>query len=145
MTRTSRNRPNRNPLVPERLRDTDRRGGFAFIPNRFLHHGFFAALSHPERSLYLFLVLAGDRNGISFHHFDRITTLLELSLDDYIDIRNSLIAKNLVAHDGTRFQVLSLPAEPVVTPTRSLETDEDFEDHDPATIRRCILSSLKKT
>ena len=142
MTRTS--HPNRNPLVPERIRDTDRRGGFAFIPNRFLHHGFFAALSHPERSLYLFLVLAGDRNGVSFYHFDRINSLLELSLDDYIGIRNSLIAKDLIAHDGTRFQVLSLPAETVVTPSRPLETDEDFEEHDPATIRRCILSSLKK-
>lgn len=142
--KTSRNRPNRNPLVPERIRDTDRQGGFAFIPNRFLHHGFFAALSHPERALYLFLVLAGDRNGVSFYHFDRICSVLELSLDDYIDVRNSLIHKDLIAYDGTRFQVLSLPAEPVVTPRRPLETEEDFDEHDPATIRRHVLSSLKK-
>ena len=28
-----------------------------------LHRGFFAQLSHLERSLYSFLVLAADRNG----------------------------------------------------------------------------------
>jgi len=101
MPKTDRYRPNRNPLVPERIRDIDRRGGFAFVPNRFLHHGFFAALSNAERSLYFFLVLVGDRNGVSFYHFDRICSILELPLDTYIDIRNSLIKKDLIAHDGT--------------------------------------------
>jgi len=144
MSNTTRHRPNRDPLVPERNRDIDRRGGFAYIPNRFLHHGFFAALTDSERSLYLFLVLAGDRNGVSFYHFDRICAVLELSTDAYIDTRNSLIKKDLIAYDGTRFQVLSLPAQPVATPSEPLQTTEDFEDRDPATIRQAIISSLKE-
>ena len=55
--------PSRAPVRPDRVRRIDR--GFAAIPNRFLHGGFFASLRHTERSLYLFLVLAGDRNGVS--------------------------------------------------------------------------------
>jgi hypothetical protein len=101
----------RAPIVPERVRRVER-DGFAFIPNRFLHGGFFVALNRDELALYLFLVLAGDRNGISFYHYDRICSVLELPLDDYIVARNALIEKDLVAFDGTRFQVLSFAATP---------------------------------
>ena len=143
MPNTSRSRPSRRPIIPERIRDSDRRGGFAFIPNRFLQEGFFASLSDRERSLYLFLALVSDRNGVSFYHFDRICTILEMPTETYIETRNSLIHKDLIAFDGIRFQVLSLPAVPVTSPSEPLETDDDFEEHDPATIRRCIQSSLK--
>ena len=136
-------RPHRTPILPDRIRDNDRTGGFAFIPNRFLHDGFFTALSDSERSLYLFLVLAGDRNGVSFYYFDRICSALQVSLDVYINTRNSLIAKDLIAYDGTRFQVLSLPAQPPVRRTQPLQSDDDFDNYDPATIRQSILSSLK--
>jgi len=144
MSNTTRSRPDRRPIIPERIRDSDRRGGFAFIPNRFLQDGFLASLSDRERALYLFLLLAGDRNGVSFYHFDRICSLLELPLETYVEIRNSLIKKDLVAYDGIRFQVLSLPARPVTAPSAPLQITEDFEDRDPATIRQCILSSLKE-
>lgn len=131
--------PHRSPPRPDRLRCIER--GFAFIPNRFLHEGFFASLGHIERSLYLFLVLAGDRNGVSFYSYDRICAALEIVPDDYIRARNSLIQKDLVAFDGTRFQVLSLPQAPVAPPT-PLVSQRDLEDHDPATIGQIIRSSL---
>jgi hypothetical protein len=50
----------RPPPRADRIRRIER--GFAFLPNRFLHHGFFSWINHAERSLYLFLVLAADRN-----------------------------------------------------------------------------------
>ena len=117
-------------------------GGFAFIPNRFLHEGFLASLSQTERSLYLFLVMAGDRNGVSFYGYDRICTALELDLDRYLEARNGLIDKDLIAFDGTRFQVLSLPERPSVVVPRPLTSAEDFEEHDPATIRQQLLDAL---
>lgn len=134
--------PHRTPPRPERVRRIER--GFAFIPNRFLHAGFLASLSHAERSLYLFLVLAGDRNGVSFYAYDRICSTLEMTPDDYLLVRNSLIDKDLIAFDGTRFQVLSLPQAPVVAPARALATSQDFEQHDPATVAHIIRSSLSK-
>lgn len=134
--------PHRTPPRPERVRRIER--GFAFIPNRFLHAGFLASLSHAERSLYLFLVLAGDRNGVSFYAYDRICSTLEMTPDDYLVVRNSLIDRDLIAFDGTRFQVLSLPQAPVVAPARALATSQDFEEHDPATVAHLIRSSLSK-
>jgi hypothetical protein len=132
----------RAPPRPDRIRRPN--GGFAFIPNRFLHEGFFASLDHLERSLYLFLVLAADRNGVSFYGHDRICATIEISLDDYIATRNGLIDKDLIAFDGTRFQVLSLPPAPVLRTLPPLGTDDDFEQHDPATVRRMIRASLDR-
>ena len=134
------NRIDRKPIVPGRVRSI---GGqsFAFIPHRFLRDGFFATLSQDELLLYLFLALAADRHGISFYHYDRICSLLMLSIDDYIRARNGLIDKDLVAFDGTRFQLLSLPDKPVTEEHAALRIQD--EDSDPATIRKLIRDSLE--
>jgi hypothetical protein len=131
----------RTPIVPERQRHI-RDGSFGFIPHRFLRDGFLATLTSDQLALYLFLVLAADRKGISFYAYDRICSVLELTLDEYIAARNTLIDKDLVAFDGRRFQVLSLPSQPVQTPSKPLTTEADREEHDPATIRHLILGSL---
>jgi len=88
-------------------------GGFSFIPHRFLLEGFLASLSQNELLLYLFLIIASDRNGLSYYSYDRICTLLQFNLDEYITSRDSLIEKDLIAFDGSLFQVLSLPLKPV--------------------------------
>jgi hypothetical protein len=88
-------------------------GGFSFIPHRFLTDGFLASLSQKEILLYLFLVLVSDRHGLSFYSYDAICSLLELSVDDYTEARGGLIAKDLIAFDGTLFQVLELPSQPI--------------------------------
>jgi hypothetical protein len=93
-----------------RIRRVD--GGFAFIPHRFLTGGFINDLSRDQLLLYLFLVLAADRHGLSFYSYDKICTLLEMSLDQYVDARCALIEKDLIAFDGTVFQVLALPELP---------------------------------
>lgn len=131
----------RAPIRPDRVRRIGDQT-FAFIPHRLLRGGFLASMTPAERSLYLFLVLAGDRDGLSFYGYDRICSVLETTLDDYIHARNGLIDQDLIAFDGTRFQVLSLPVEPVTPPSEPLHTSRDLEDRDPASIRQCILTGL---
>ncbi len=94
-------------LNPKRVRKIN--GGFSFIPHRFLADSFFASLNPHELLLYFLLVLAGDRNGISFYSYDKICTLLQMQLERYVMARDDLIKKDLVAFDGTLFQVLDLP------------------------------------
>ena len=130
----------RAPIRPDRIRRID--GSFAFLPHRFLREGFLCALAPTELRLYVFLVLAADRNGLSFYAFDRICSVLEIDLDDFLDARDGLIAKDLMAFDGTRFQVLSLPTCPVHKPSRELRSRRDLEDDDPATARQAIRNSL---
>ncbi len=95
-------------LVADRIRRIE--GGFSFIPHRFLTDGFLETLSQQELLLYIFLVLAADRYGLSFYSYDRICSLLRMSLEQHIAARDSLIEKDLIAFDGTLYQVLSWPA-----------------------------------
>jgi len=131
----------RTPIRPDRIRRIDGQS-FAFLPHRLLRDGFLSSLAPDEQRLYLFLVLAADRNGISFYSCDRIGSILEMVLDDYIDARNGLLAKDLIAFDGARFQVLSLPAKPVPRASSALRTPRDLEEDDPATVHRTILASI---
>ncbi|MBT3259509.1 MAG: hypothetical protein HN366_24095 [Deltaproteobacteria bacterium] len=98
-------------LDPGRVRRIQ--GGFSFIPHRFLTDGFLVSLDQTEILLYFFLVLASDRNGLSFYSYDAICTFLKITADEYIEARDSLMNKDLIAFDGSLFQVLDLLKEPV--------------------------------
>ena len=98
-----------SPLEPDRIRKIT--GSFAFIEHRFLHDGFWGSLDHHQLLLYLFLIIVADRNGLSYYSYDKICTLLRISVDEYILARNALIDYDMIAFDGYLFQVLSLPEE----------------------------------
>lgn len=98
-------------LEPTRVRHVN--GSFSFIPHRFLSDGFWASLNQHELVLYLFLVLASDKRGLSYYSSKRICSLLGISHDEYITTRDRLIARDLIAFNGTIFQVLELPARPI--------------------------------
>jgi len=129
-----------NILCLDRVRKIG--GSFAFIEHRFLRGGFWASLDHHELLLYLFLVIVGDRNGISFYSYDKICTLLRISLNEHVLARDSLIEKDLIAFDGKFFQVLSLPEKVIKSSVPPLKTREEMEKHDPATIHQLIVHSL---
>ena len=104
-------------INPERVRRIQ--GGFSYIPHRFITDGFLTYLTQKEFLLYLFLVLVSDRYGLSFYSYDAICSLIQLSVDDYIEARDGLITKDLIAFDGTIFQVLNLPSKPLqASPTK---------------------------
>jgi len=96
-------------INPDRIRSI--KGGFSFIPHRFITDGFLSSLDQTQLLLYLFLILVSDRFGLSYYAYDSICSLLQLTLDDYIAARDGLLKKDLIAFDGTLFQVLELPAK----------------------------------
>ena len=103
-------------LNPQRVRRIE--GSFAFIEHRFLRNGFWIEMTHHEILLYLFLALVADAQGLSCYGYDKLLSMLKFSVDEYVAARNGLIQKDLIAFDGTLFQVLSLPEHP----ERRLET-----------------------
>jgi len=121
-------------LNPERIRRID--GGFSFIPHRFLTDGFLASLDQKELLLYLFLILASDRYGLSFYSYDSICSLLQITADQYVNARNGLMDKDLIAFDGTLFQVLDLPAKPI-------RTTKEAADDLPIAIGSVIRQSFR--
>ena len=104
-------------------------------PHRFLTDGFLASLSQKELLLYLFLILVSDRNGLSFYSYDSICSLLQITADEYIDARNTLIKKDLIAFEGTVFQILDLPKKPIKISAPQKET---------LTVEKLIQQSIKE-
>jgi len=121
-------------LNPQRIRRID--GGFSFIPHRFLTDGFLSALDPHQLLLYFFLVLAGDRYGLSFYSYDSICNLLQMSMDQYLQARHGLIEKDLIDFDGTLFQVLDLP---LIPPTSHSSTKSQSSP-----LKRLIQSAVKE-
>jgi len=121
-------------LNPGRIRQIT--GGFSYIPHRFLTSGFLASLEQKEILLYLFLILVSDRYGLSYYSYDIICSLIQLTLDEYIEAREGLLKKDLISFDGKIFQVLDLPATP------SCATSTSYED--PAVVARLIRQSLQE-
>jgi len=128
-------------IASDRIRRID--GGFSFIPHRFLTDGFLKTLSQQELLLYVFLILAADRYGLSFYSYDRICSLLHLTLEQYIAARDALIEKDLICFDGTLFQVLSLPSNPTQSSLRKSRR-QLTGCQTPAAIGAIIGQSLKE-
>lgn len=130
----------KTPLIAQRVRRLQ--GSFAAIEHRFLRDGFWAALNHHELLLYFFLVLVADRQGLSYYSYDKICSLLAVSVDEYIVARDGLIDQDLIAFDGLLFQVLSLPAAPGFRRRSPLVSRQDMLRADPATVQQLITKTL---
>ena len=108
------------PIMPERIRHIS--GSFSWIDHRLLHNGFLREMQPEEMLLYFFLVLVGDRNGVSFYGYDSILNILKMTLDQYIAARRRLVELSLIAFEDGRYQVLELPQVPHFSePSRSGE------------------------
>lgn len=98
-------------LNPDRVRRPS--GGFSFIPHRFLGEGFLKSLQPDELLLYVFLIIASDKNGISYYGVQSICSHLHMEENTFLKARDGLLEKDLIAFDGVFFQVLELPKRPV--------------------------------
>lgn len=137
----SRRRAPPEPIRADRVRAIQ--GSFAFLQSRFLHDGFLAQLTHAELALYVFLVLAADRRGVSYYTYDRICETVHLTVDAYVQARNALIQLDLLAFDGTYFQVLSLPDRPLrrrhaPRPASATSPASPREDRSPTSLGQAL-------
>jgi hypothetical protein len=123
-------------LNSERLRKIE--GSFSWIDHRFITGGFLRDLSTQEILLYLFLVAVSDRNGLSFYHDDRIASLLKIDLPALGQAREGLVLRSLVAYQLPLYQVLSLPPQPVILPSREERAQREEE------IARSYLKKIKQ-
>jgi hypothetical protein len=89
-------------------------GTFSWIDHRLITGGFLADLTSAQILLYLFLVAVSNRYGVSFYHDDRICHMLKMDLYGLGEAREGLRQRSLIAYEYPIYQVLQLPAEPVM-------------------------------
>ena len=80
---------------PHRVRRIEK--SFAWIDHRLLRNGFLPVMTHQDQSLYLFLVLAADRHGVSFYRKEKICDLSGLDWGQFEVARDRLINLRLIA------------------------------------------------
>ena len=101
-------------LIPQLRRQI--KGSFSWIDHRFIRDGHLRKLTRDEIALYTFLVLVGNRDGVSYYRIEKICNHLDcMEWSDFHVARDRLIDLGLIAfrpfshHDPNGFyQVLSL-------------------------------------
>lgn len=102
---------------PQRVRRIEK--SFAWIDHRLLRNGYLQVLTHQEQALYLFLILAADRQGVSFYRKEKICDLLGLDAGRFEVARDRLADLKLIAFQpynafspNGHYQVLPVDGRP---------------------------------
>ncbi len=82
---------------PQRVRRIEK--SFAWIDHRLLRNGFLEVMTHQDQVLYLFVVLAADRHGVSFYRKEKICEALGLGFSEFEVARDRLIDLGLIAFE----------------------------------------------
>jgi hypothetical protein len=104
---------------PQRVRRITH--SFAWIDHRLLRNGFVQVMTHQDQSLYLFLNLVADRNGVSFYRKEKICDLLDLDFGQFEVARDRLIHLGLLAF--TPYSALTVNGFHQVLPVDGLPVD----------------------
>ena len=82
---------------PQRVRRIE--NSFAWIDHRLLRNDFLQVMTHQDQALYLFLVLAADRHGVSFYRKEKIAEAVTLDWGQFEEARTRLIDFGLIAFE----------------------------------------------
>ena len=74
---------------PQKIRSI--RNSFAWIDHRLVRNGFIETMTHQDMALYLFLVLAADKNGVSFYRKEKICQAVSLDYSQFEIAKDRLI------------------------------------------------------
>jgi len=88
---------------PQKIRKIQ--GSFAWIDHRLVRNGYFQVMTHDDMVLYLFLILAADRNGVSFYRKEKICDAVSLDFCQFEIAKDRLINMTLIAFES--YSVLS--------------------------------------
>ena len=91
--------------IPQPQKTRTINGSFAWIDHRLMRNGFIETMTHQDMALYLFLVLAADRNGVSFYRKEKICQAVSLDYSQFEVAKDRLVNMKLIAFED--YSVLS--------------------------------------
>jgi hypothetical protein len=75
------------------------------MDHRLIRNGFINVMTHEDIVLYLFLILAAVKNGVSFYRKEKICEVVSLDYSQFEVAKDRLINMKLIAFEG--YSVLS--------------------------------------
>jgi hypothetical protein len=81
---------------------------YAIVDHQLMRQGYLRRLSHQGMSLYLLLVVVGDRFGKSYYSHSSLKSILRLSESQLFNAINELIQEGLIAHSHPNYYVKNL-------------------------------------
>ena len=93
-------------LEPRRVRRVPRQ--FSWVDQQLLKERYLERCSAAAWGLYLFLVVVGDSQGLSYYSDAVTCRFLSITPDVLAKLRQQLLAINMIAYKKPLYQVLSL-------------------------------------
>jgi hypothetical protein len=84
---------------------------FGWVDHALYLNGYLKEMSQSSQSLYLFLCIAANRDGVSWYSDAKIRDVTGLETATLQEARRELIDMDLIAFESPWFQVLSVPYE----------------------------------
>lgn len=106
---------------------------YSIVDHEFLHGGYFHLLSHQALSLYLFLVIVGDRDGKSYYSEHTIADILRLDGNTFRGARRELIEAGLISFCSPYFWVKNIS-----------KTTEPYASHEPQNDQNRLTELLRQ-
>ena len=83
--------------------------GFGWVDHRLVRKGYLKGRSRESLALYLFLVIVGDADGVSYYSAESLCGHINLSSTELSSSRKELCNAELIAYRKPFYQVLALP------------------------------------
>lgn len=104
------------PILPEPAKVRRIRGSFAWLDHRLLREGHLERMTLVDLALYVFLVLAANKDGCSFYRKDQVCRKVGIDWDQFEESKARLLERSYIGFrpfsigdvDGF-YQVLPLP------------------------------------
>lgn len=96
----------RSPINPTRVRRLPAQ--FSWLDQRLARDHWFTQCDHATWTLYSFLVIVSDAQGLSFYSDERLCQRLSLNQQQLQRSRHWLVHIGLIAYRAPLYQVLSL-------------------------------------
>jgi hypothetical protein len=100
-------------LRPDRLRQVPAQ--FSWLDQRLVRENFLRRAEPAAWALYLVLVTVADAQGLSYYSDPTLSRLLQLEPLALAQVRQQLVAADLVAYQKPLYQVLALPVPAVAS------------------------------
>lgn len=114
---------------------------FSWIDQKLIRENHFQLCNAKSLGVYLFLVLAGDVNGLSYYSDAGICKKLSINMTDLSESRQELIEADLLAYKNPVYQILSIPS---LSDKRNLNLKGNHEDDGFSSVKE-IFRALERS